>query len=414
MILAEDEIGLGADHAGIMLLPDGHRAGDAARRRPAGRRAGARRDADDEPRRPALDGRARARGRGALDGELHRRSTSTTRRSCTPSGSRSTVEDLDGCPRYIARVFTNVTVGAVADVAARAPPRRRHALDLERRRRHELRDARLRQPAACLRPREARRRPHRRPARARRARSCATLDGTLRSARRARPADHRRREAGRARGDHGRARDARSPTTTTEVLLEAANFEPIGVLADLGAARRFAPRARTAGRRASTRTSPSRPPILASRLLVDLAGAELTGAARRPRRAARAGPSSRFRPERTDRIVGLEVARDEQRAILERLGFEVADAWDVTVPTWRARDVTREIDLVEEVARVVLDRVPHTMPLRRAVAGHLTDGAAAPPPRRGRARRRRVHRGVHLEPRRRRIPTRTRSGCPTR
>ena len=48
------------------------------------------------------------------------------------------------------------------------------------------------------------------------------------------------------------------------------------------------------------------------------------------------------------------------------------DAWQVTVPTFRARDVTREIDLVEEVARVVLDRVPHTMPLRRAVAGHLT------------------------------------------
>jgi phenylalanyl-tRNA synthetase beta chain len=44
----------------------------------------------------------------------------------------------------------------------------------------------------------------------------------------------------------------------------------------------------------------------------------------------------------------------------------------VTVPTWRARDVTREVDLVEEIARAVLDRVPHTMPLRRAVAGHLT------------------------------------------
>ena len=44
----------------------------------------------------------------------------------------------------------------------------------------------------------------------------------------------------------------------------------------------------------------------------------------------------------------------------------------MTVPTWRARDVTREIDLVEEVARAVLDRVPHTMPLRRAVAGHLS------------------------------------------
>jgi phenylalanyl-tRNA synthetase beta chain len=44
----------------------------------------------------------------------------------------------------------------------------------------------------------------------------------------------------------------------------------------------------------------------------------------------------------------------------------------VTVPTWRARDVTREIDLIEEIARAVLDQVPNTMPLRRAVAGHLS------------------------------------------
>ncbi len=44
----------------------------------------------------------------------------------------------------------------------------------------------------------------------------------------------------------------------------------------------------------------------------------------------------------------------------------------MTVPTWRARDVGREIDVIEEVARVVLPRVPRTMPLRRAVEGHLT------------------------------------------
>jgi phenylalanyl-tRNA synthetase beta chain len=55
-----------------------------------------------------------------------------------------------------------------------------------------------------------------------------------------------------------------------------------------------------------------------------------------------------------------------------KLGFDVNVDWNVSVPTWRARDVTREIDLVEEVARIVLDRVPTTMPLRRAVAGHLS------------------------------------------
>jgi len=54
-----------------------------------------------------------------------------------------------------------------------------------------------------------------------------------------------------------------------------------------------------------------------------------------------------LRTERANVLIGLEVARDEQRAILERLGFDIDRSWAVTVPTWRARDVTREIDLVE-------------------------------------------------------------------
>ena len=157
---------------------------------------------------------------------------------------------------------------------------------------------------------------------------------------------------------------------TTEVLLEAANFEPIGVL-------RTSERLslRTAG---SNRWEKGVDPhlaepaaVLASRLLVDLAGARPTGAA-----DVHAGlperPVVRLRPERTDAVVGLAVAPAEQRGILERLGFDVAEDWRVTVPTWRARDVTREIDVVEEVARVVLDRVPFTMPLRRHVQGRLT------------------------------------------
>ena len=42
------------------------------------------------------------------------------------------------------------------------------------------------------------------------------------------------------------------------------------------------------------------------------------------------------------------------------------------MPTWRARDVTREVDVIEEVARAVLDRVPQTLPLRRHVRGRLS------------------------------------------
>ena len=83
-------------------------------------------------------------------------------------------------------------------------------------------------------------------------------------------------------------------------------------------------------------------------------------------------PVVRLRPERASRLIGLDVPPDEQRATLRGFGFDVSDEWDVTVPTWRARDVTREVDVIEEVARPLLDRVPLTMPLRRHVRGRLT------------------------------------------
>jgi phenylalanyl-tRNA synthetase beta chain len=79
-----------------------------------------------------------------------------------------------------------------------------------------------------------------------------------------------------------------------------------------------------------------------------------------------------FRPERANALMGLEVPASEQRDVLERLAFEVSDDGEVTVPTWRARDVTREVDLVEEVARFHLDEVPFTLPRRQAMFGRLS------------------------------------------
>ena len=158
--------------------------------------------------------------------------------------------------------------------------------------------------------------------------------------------------------------------STTEVLLEAANFEPLGILRS---SERLA--LRTAG---SNRWEKGVDPylaenaaVLASRMLVDLAGARMTGHA-----DVHAGLPARqvvrLRPERSSRLIGIDVPPDDQRTTLVGFGFDVADDWDVTVPTWRARDVTREIDLIEEIARPLLDRIPLTMPLRRHVHGRLT------------------------------------------
>ena len=108
---------------------------------------------------------------------------------------------------------------------------------------------------------------------------------------------------------------------TTEVLLEAANFEPIGVLKT---SERLALRTEGSNKWEKGVDPYAAEPaaVLASRLLVDLTGAELTASVDvhdgLPER-----PVVAFRPERASRLIGLDVPEDEQRAILERLGFEV-------------------------------------------------------------------------------------------
>jgi len=156
---------------------------------------------------------------------------------------------------------------------------------------------------------------------------------------------------------------------TSTVLLEAANFEPFGLFET---SERL--RLRTEG---SNRWEKGVDPYLAgpaanlaTELIVELTGARWVAhndvQADLPER-----PVVRFRPERADAVIGLATDPGEQRALLARLGFDSRDG-DVAVPTWRARDVTREIDVVEEIARFRLDDVPFTLPLRRAMFGTLT------------------------------------------
>ena len=79
-----------------------------------------------------------------------------------------------------------------------------------------------------------------------------------------------------------------------------------------------------------------------------------------------------YRPGYTNEVLGIDVPEDEQRDRLGRLGFEVGDDWTVATPTWRRRDVRRDIDVVEEVARFRLEHVPATLPVRQEMFGRLT------------------------------------------
>jgi phenylalanyl-tRNA synthetase beta chain len=154
---------------------------------------------------------------------------------------------------------------------------------------------------------------------------------------------------------------------TANVLLEAANFEPVGILQT---SERHA--LRTEGsNRWEKGVDPHLAPqaaAFATQLIVELAGARWTGdvdvTGDLPER-----PVVAFRPERTNELIGLELDPADQLATLGRLGFEHSDG-SVAIPTWRARDVTREADLVEEVARFHLAEVPFTV--AHGEAGLLT------------------------------------------
>jgi phenylalanyl-tRNA synthetase beta chain len=106
---------------------------------------------------------------------------------------------------------------------------------------------------------------------------------------------------------------------------------------------------------------------VASRLMVELCGAKLVPGTidvaaepPPPRQLILRGP-------RVAGLLGIEIPQADQVAYLERLGFGVeVDGEDlrVTVPPDRHYDVTREVDLVEEVGRIhgLDENLPSTLP----------------------------------------------------
>lgn len=367
MILAEDEVELGTDHTGIMLLDPALEPGtpladvlplsDAVLEIETGY---------NRPDLTSVYGIAREVS-ALLDVELAPPpGREPDRAGDEPVDVR--VDDLDRCPRYIGRLFRDVTIGDspawmkarllgagmrpisnVVDVTnyvmlTFGSPL--HAFD------HDT----LGEGRIVVR-------------RARPGERLRTLDGTDRELT---PEDLVIADAERPVAVAGimGGEETEVSAGTKNVLLEAANFEQLGVLLS-GERLRVRSEAQTRWEKGVAPELAGTAAVYATQLLVELCGARWTGStdvrADFPER-----PVVTLRPERAAQVVGIPISEAEQRQRLSRLGFEVSEGWEVRVPAWRARDVHREIDLVEEVARFRLEEVPATMPERTEMFGRLT------------------------------------------
>jgi phenylalanyl-tRNA synthetase beta chain len=171
--------------------------------------------------------------------------------------------------------------------------------------------------------------------------------------------------------------------STKNVLIECAWFEPIAI--------RRAARFLKLHTEASTRFGRGADPEMAelasrraAELILQLAGGELLAGVVDIYPGKRAPKKIRVTRAEILRVMGADVPDKEVEGSLSSLGFaplridqnrgaegSLLAAWECTQPSWRA-EVEREIDLIEEIARIYgLDRFPPRLPAARQGAARL-------------------------------------------
>jgi phenylalanyl-tRNA synthetase beta chain len=115
---------------------------------------------------------------------------------------------------------------------------------------------------------------------------------------------------------------------------------------------------------------------VATKLFIEVCGASVRPGTIDVGGAGPAPLTIRLRDARVSGLLGVTIRRERCKQLLETIGFdatEVADGLDVTVPDFRRADITREADLIEEVARLDgLENLPATLPARHTAVGRLT------------------------------------------
>lgn len=149
--------------------------------------------------------------------------------------------------------------------------------------------------------------------------------------------------------------DSEVSSATTEVLIESAYFNPTKI--------RLTSRRLNLISESSYRFERGIDPEnvikalhRAAHLMQDICGGEVLNGALdsypKPLKKCVIG----FRPEMAKRILGSEITPKESGEILSSLGFHIKsatqDILQVEVPSWRLNDITRDIDLIEEIARI--------------------------------------------------------------
>ena len=382
MILSEREIGLGDEHDGIMVLDDGTEPGTPlADALPA---PGVVLELEITPNRPdclGIYGVARevhAATGAPLAEPPWARDPGEGTLGQAPAGIEVSVEAPDLCPRFTARVFENVTIGpSPAWLAERlhAAGQRPinnvvditnyvmllcghplHAFDLDRVAGGRL-VVRRGQPGEKL----------------------TTLDGEEREL----DADicviADEEGVTSLAGVMGGERSEVVPATE-RVLLEVAVWEPANINRT---AQRLGLRSEASARfeKGLSPEGAMEALAVASALICELAGATLLPGTVDVGGPGEPGPAVRLRGERLAGLLGSTVTIERAAEILSSLGFGVELSGEeiaATVPYFRRRDVTREADLIEEVARIEgFEDLPATLPPNRSGrAGGLSPAQA--------------------------------------
>ena len=165
--------------------------------------------------------------------------------------------------------------------------------------------------------------------------------------------------------------DSEISATTRQIVLESAYFAPASVRST---SKRLALKTEASIRfeRGGDVETPPAGIRRAAALLAQLGAGRPLGPLVDVYPTRRTSPRITLRAARISRVLGMDVPTDAVAPLLTPLGFEVESidlergAWSIGVPTFRV-DVTREIDLIEEVGRHYgFDKLPVTFPALRA------------------------------------------------